>query len=155
MKQRGVAEARQLPIIKHRHRRQNDAAEGVVLDLAGRGIADAHRAVAVITLEVIGDLLIHRIGMNDAVNRANVVVRRKAENEGDELLHLLRGAEAIERLNDEIGVAKPAIAVIPGPARPWRLRYRGGEGGNDAAGLLEKLLSLRAIAARIMTSRQS
>ena len=50
---------------------------------------------------------------------------------------VLRRADAVERLHDEIGVAQPAVAVVPGAAGARRLGNRGGVGGDDAAGLLE------------------
>src|SRR5262249_47536143 len=46
-------------------------------------------------------------------------------------------ADAIERLHYEVGVAQPAITVIPGAAGSRRFGNRGGVGRDDAAGLLE------------------
>ena len=47
-----VAGARQPAVEEHRRRRQDDAAIGVVLHLVDRRVADAHRPVAAIALEV-------------------------------------------------------------------------------------------------------
>ena len=51
-KQRFVAGPRQAAVEEHRHRRKDDAAIGVVLDLRRRRIADAHRPVAAIAFEI-------------------------------------------------------------------------------------------------------
>ena len=44
---------------------------------------------------------------------------------------------AIQRLDHEIGVTQPAIAIIPVAPRMRRFRQRGGERRDDPAGLLE------------------
>ena len=45
-------------------------------------------------------------------------------------------AEAVERLHRIISVADPAVAIVPVAAAVGRFRNRGGEGGDDGAGLL-------------------
>ena len=55
-KQSFVAEPRQAPVEEHRHRGEDDAAVGVVLHLHGGGVADAHRPVAAIALELLAPL---------------------------------------------------------------------------------------------------
>ena len=52
MKKTFVTRARQPAVEEHRHGGEDDAAIGVVLHLADRGIADAHRPVAAIAFEV-------------------------------------------------------------------------------------------------------
>ena len=135
-----VARPRQAAIEEHRHRGENDAAVGVVLGLLHGGIADAHRAVAAIALEARCDPFVERIGRHDAVDRAQLTLPdrgRDAEDERDEVFHRLRRAQAVERLDDEIGVAQPAEAVVPGARRAGRLGDRGRVRRDDAAGLLE------------------
>ena len=66
-----------------------------------------------------------------------VGIGRDAQREGDEIFHRLRRADAVERLDDEIGVAQPAIAVVPGAPGSRRFGNRGGVRGDDAAGFLE------------------
>ena len=139
MKQPLVARPRQAAVEEHRHGGENDAAIGVVLDLIDRGIADAHRAVAAIAFEVGRGAFLDAGRRHDAVDRAQLVIELRCdrERERNELFHGARGADAVERLDDEISVAQPAIAVIPGAARRRRLRDRRGVRGDDAAGLVE------------------
>ena len=51
--------------------------------------------------------------------------------------HGLGGAEPVQRVDDEIGVAQPAVAVVPVSRRRRRFRNRGRVGGDDRAGLHE------------------
>ena len=53
------------------------------------------------------------------------------------LLHRAGRAEPVQRVDDEIRVAQPAVAVVPVALRVRRLRDRGGQRGDDRAGLLE------------------
>ena len=139
MKQPFVARPRQAAVEEHRHGGENDAAIGVVLDLIDRGIADAHRAVAAIAFEIGRGAFVDAGRRHDAVDRTQLMVRLRCDRqrERNELLHGARGADAVERLDDEISVAQPAIAVIPGAARRRRLGDRRGVRGDDAAGLVE------------------
>ena len=118
-----VAGSRQAAIEEHRHGGEDDAAIGVVLDLRRRRIADPHRSVAAVALQVGGDAFLQRDGRHDAVDRTQrlVGIRRDAEREGDEVLHGLGGADPVERLHHEIGIAQPAVAIVPGPAGTRRL----------------------------------
>ncbi len=138
-KQAFVAGPRQPAIEEHRHGGENDAAIGVILDLRRRRVADPNRSVAAVALQVGSDAFLQRYGRHDAVYRPQglVGVRSDAQGEGDEILHRLRRTDAVERLHHEIGVAQPAIAIVPGPARPGRFRDRGRMRRDDAAGLLE------------------
>ena len=139
MKQALVARPRQAAIEEHRHGGENDAAVGVVLNLIDRGIADPHRAVAAIALEVGRGPLFDHVRGHDAVEwpQLQVRLRRDGDRERDELFHCARCADAVERLDDEIGVAQPAIAVVPGAPGGRRLRYGRGVRGDHAAGLVE------------------
>ena len=139
MKQSLVARPRQPAVEEHRHGGEDDAAIAVVLHLVDRGIADAHRAVAAIALQVGRGALLDRCRRHHAVERSQLLVRlrRDREHERDEVLHRARRADAVERLHDEIGVAQPAIAIVPGAAGGRRLRDRSGVRGDDAAGLVE------------------
>ena len=149
-----LARPRQPAVEEHRHRRQDDAAIGVMLHLPRRRIADAHRRRCSIALEAGRDLLLHRVGGHDAVDRTDVLLPSDGEDEGDEILHGLGGAEAVQRLDHEIGVAQPAIAVIP-------VAPGCGASGIDVvcAAMMppvsSKLLSLRVIAARMLASCHS
>ena len=59
-KQPLVARPRQSAIEEHRHGGQDDAAVGIVLHLLRGGVADAHRSVAAIALQVGRGAFIHR-----------------------------------------------------------------------------------------------
>ena len=48
-------------------------------------------------------------------------------------------AEAVESADDEVGVAQPAVAVIPGAPAPRRLRDRRRGGGDHRPGVLEDM----------------
>src|SRR2546423_11055450 len=60
-----ITHARQAVVEEHRRRRQDRAAVGVVMVLRDRRIADAHRAVATVSLYVAHGLLVDRIGGAD------------------------------------------------------------------------------------------
>ena len=113
-----VAGPRQAAVEEHRHGGENDAAVGIVLRLADRGVADPHRAVAEIAFEIRRRALLDVGRRHHAVERAQLLVRLRddRQGEGDELLHRARGADAVERLDDEIRIAQPAVAVVPGAA---------------------------------------
>ena len=110
-----------------------------MLSLTHCGIADAHRSVAAIAFEVRRGPLVDLSGRHDAVKRPQLLIRlrRDRNRERYEFFHGARRADAIERLDDEIGVAQPAIAVVPGAPGARRFRYRGGVRGDDTAGLVE------------------
>src|SRR6185295_8299253 len=129
----------QAPVEEHRRRRQNHAAIRVMLILRDGGIADPYRPIAAVTLEVGDDALVERIGRYDAVDRLQLaaVSAHDGENVGDVIFHRAARADAIERLHDEIGVAQPAEAIVPGAAGAGRFWNRGGLRGDDRAGFLE------------------
>ena len=102
-----------------------------------RGVADANRAVVAISLQVWSDCLFEGLRGHNSVNRSQDFLRGDPQDEGNEPFHRLRRTETVERLDDEICIAQPAIAIVPCPPGPRRLWYRGGQGGDDATGLLE------------------
>ena len=60
---------RQPAVKEHRHRCENDAAVGVVLDLVDRCVTHAHRTMTLISLKLWRDPLCKRIIGDDAVDR--------------------------------------------------------------------------------------
>ncbi len=118
LKQTVAAGARQAAIEEHRHGGKNDAAIDVILHLRDGGIADAHGPVIAIALQIRRYPLIEIVGRNDAIDGLQVllVVGRDGEREIDEVFHRLCRTDAVERLDDEIGIAQPAIPIVPGPA---------------------------------------
>ena len=77
MEQAFISLPRQPPVKEHRHGRQNDAAERIVLSLLRGGVADAHRPVVAIALEVRGNHLVHGIGGYDAVDRPHRILPKR------------------------------------------------------------------------------
>jgi hypothetical protein len=108
-----------------------------VLHLASRRISDADRRVVPIASEALRNALLHRVGRDNAVDWTDKFLRSDPQNKGDEILHGLGGAEMIERLYDEIGIAQPAMPVVPIAPGSRRFRNRRRVCRNDAAGLLE------------------
>ena len=78
-----------------------------MLDLIDRGIADPHRAVAAIALQIGRGAFVNLGGRHHAIERAQLLVRvgRDRQRKRNEFFHRARGADAVERLHDEIGVA--------------------------------------------------
>src|SRR6267154_983145 len=133
-----VARPRQSPVEKHWHGGQNYTAIAVVLDLPRGGVTDANRPIGTIAVELWRGAFIHRIDRHDAVDWSDglVWIGHDTQRVGNKFLHCLCGANAIERLDDKISVAQPAIAVIPSAAGAGRFGDRRGMCRDDAAGLL-------------------
>src|SRR6476661_6548830 len=70
-----VAGPRQAAVEEHRHGGEDDAAVGVVLRLADRGVAEPYRAVAAIAFEIRGRALLDVGCRHHAVERAQLLVR--------------------------------------------------------------------------------
>ena len=133
---------RQAAVEEHVGRGENRRAVHVVLHLLGGLVAEAHRAHAAIAGER-GDrpLLRHRAAA-DAVHRLQPALGRAGDDVDDVAqvaLHRARRAEAVQGVDDEIGVAQPAVAVIPGPARARRLGDRGRHRGDHRARVFERI----------------
>ena len=133
-----IAHARQPLVDEHLRGREDHAAIGVMLQLLCRLVADTDGAVARKSLEVRRDGLIDRIGRHDAVDGPQGPIRIQADigDVVDVLFHGLRGAKAIERLDDEERITQPAVAVVPIALRARSLRDRGGMRSDDCAGIL-------------------
>ncbi len=129
------------PLVEEQLRqRQDHRAIHVVLQLFGGLVAHAHRAHAEETRQrveqVFGELrvagqAVHRLqrrfggGGHHAVDVVQVA------------FHGARRAEAVQCLHREVGIAQPAEAVVPVAAAAGELRDRGGERGQQRAGILE------------------
>ena len=137
--QHRVAHARQPLVDEHVRCAEDDAAVGVMLRLLRCLVADAHRPHAAEAGEIGGDALVERLIVNNAVDR----LQRWIDVDGDggdvvEVgLHRLRGAEPVQRADDEVGVAQPAEAVVPIALGSGRLGDRRRVRGDDGARLLE------------------
>ena len=102
---------------EHGRERQHHLAEDVVLLVDGGAVADAHRAVAVDSRASWRRMCSSRSRVAvDAVERGQREVGRAAgdvEQVVHELLALLEVAEQAERVEHVVGVAQPAVAVVP------------------------------------------
>src|SRR5207249_9192001 len=111
---------------------QDGGAVDVVLDLPGCLIADPHRAHPAIAGERVDLLLLGDGPSADPVHGLQAPVlgaRNEVDDVGQVALHRPRRAESVEGVDHEVGVAQPAIAVIPGApgagglGRTWDRRY--------------------------------
>ena len=101
--QQFIAGLRQPPVEKHQRRGEDDAAIDVVLILRPSRVTDPHRTIAAVTRQRRRLVFFQRIGMHDAVQRAQRLgaADRDAEDVRDEVFHRLGGADAIESADDE------------------------------------------------------
>ena len=99
------------------------------------GVADAHRPRAGEPGQV-GQPLLDQLALAaDAVERLQRPVVGHAEQELDEALAFDQMRQPPQRLDDERGVAQPAVAVVPGPLGAERLGDAGRGRGDDRAGV--------------------
>ena len=128
------------PLVEERLRAGEDhGAVDIVLGLDVGLVAGPHRPVIAIAPERI-DLALGELGLHlDAEHRLQRAVQARGDDVEDVveiLLHRPGDAEAVQRADDEIGVAQPAEPVIPVARGPVGLGDRGGDGGHHRAGLL-------------------
>ena len=97
-KQIFIPHARQPPVEEHGRRCKNHAAVGVVLVLRDGRVADAHRPLAAIALQIGQDALIERIGGDNAVDRLQLadVTGHDRENVGNIVFHGARRADTAQ-----------------------------------------------------------
>jgi hypothetical protein len=134
-----VAEIHQ-PLVEERVRRgEHDRAVNVVLALQVRMVADAHGPHATVAAQRRHRPFRHLGVARQGVERRDVALAAAGNDAVDEAqvaFHGMRRAEAVERLDDEVAVAQPAVAVIPVAAAARALGHRGGERGEHGAGVL-------------------
>ena len=143
LEQGGVRRADQAAVEEGVGGGEHHRAVGVVLDLRVGRVADPHRPHAPVARKRGGEALLQVGAAGDAVERRQVAGRAvgvglvdDVGDVGEVLLHGLGGAEAVQRLDHEVGVAQPAEAVVPVALRARRLRHGGGERGDDRPRLL-------------------
>jgi hypothetical protein len=111
----------------------------VVLLLAVGEVAGAHRPDAAVAGKRGHDALVERGIAGDRVDRLQCAVgrvRRDRREVAHVAFHRRRRAEAVQRVDDEVAVAQPAIAVVPVALGVRRLRDRRRHRGDDRAGVL-------------------
>ena len=106
---------RQSLVEEHRRRREDHAAIDIVLHLLDGCVADPHGAIAMVTLEIGNDALGESVGWNNAIDvtQTFLAIGCDAERVVGEMFHRTCRADAVQSLDDEVGVAQPAIAIIP------------------------------------------
>ncbi len=138
-----VALPRQALVPEHLRGRQHHRAVDVVLALADRRVADAHRPVAAIAGQGV-DQALDRVGARrDGEQRRHVLdlAARTAgldhvDDEAHVAFHGARRRQPVERRHGEEGIAQPGEAVVPVAHRAGRLRHRGRERGQHRTGIL-------------------
>ena len=118
---------------------KNGRTVDVVLHLAVGQIADAHRPHAAIACQR-GDLpFVQFRSAVDAVDRLQQLAARiggDIDDVGEVAFHGAGRAQPVQRVDHEIAVAQPAVAVIPVASAACRFRDGGGHGGDDGAGVV-------------------
>ena len=128
LEERDVAGIRQ-PVIEEELRAGEDrrGSVHVVLLLHEGLVADTHGPHPAVAVErglgALGQLRITRQAVERLHARA-VAARDDVIDEVQKALHGLRRAEAVERLDDEIRIAQPAVAVVPVASAAGVLRDR-------------------------------
>jgi hypothetical protein len=133
-----VADGREPAVVERVRGGQDGGAVHVVLDLPVRLVADAHRAHAAIAGKRVHDALLEVRLAADAVDglQPAVAARRDVDDVAEVALHRPRGVQPVERVHHEVGVAQPAVAVVPVAPAVGRLGYGGGQGGDHRAGVV-------------------
>jgi hypothetical protein len=101
--------------------RQDDLAVDVVLVVLVRLVADAHRAHAAIARQGLGDALADGGLQPHAVDRLHLARRRLVDEVAqvaEVVLQHVRRAQPVQRADHVVGVADPAVAVVPVAPRP-------------------------------------
>jgi hypothetical protein len=96
-----------------------------------RGVADAHVAVAGEPRQVRQEHLVELAPAGRAVDRLQRAALGRVAQEVEEPLAFAQVREPAQRLDDERGVAQPAVAVVPGARRAEGL----GDAGRGAAAI--------------------
>lgn len=110
----------------------------IILDMFVCLVADAHRLVAQVAIQVREDGFHQVLFAGNAIEGLVAEIAREGDvrNIPEVALHFLKVTDVIERGYNIIGIAHPAVAVIPVAAGVHILRQAGGAGGDDGAGIL-------------------
>ena len=126
--------------------RENGRTVDVVLHLPPGIVADAHRPHAAIPRQArhlrLGECRV-AVDAVDGLQRSIAAAGHDVEDVTEVALHGVGGIEPVERIDDEIAVAQPAIAIVPVASRRRRLGYRCRHRGDDRAGVVEGVLLQR------------
>ena len=139
LEQAAAARVQQALVEEGVGRGEDDAAVHVVLPLLEGLVPDAHGAHAPVAREPLLDPLAERGLEADPVHGLQMSVGADDEvaDVRQEALHRAGGSEPVQRLDREVRVARPAVAIVPVPPALGRLGNRAGERRHDRARLLE------------------
>ena len=119
---------------------EDGAAVVVVLKLPPGVVAHAHRPHAAVAGQAVdgafGELPLE-LDAVDRLQHAALGRRGEVRDVAEVALHRAGGAQAVERLDDEVGVPQPAEAVVPVAAAVRRFGDRSGHRREHGSGLLE------------------
>ena len=131
--------AHQPVVDKGLHRAEHDLAIGVMLFLAVGGIAHAHRAHAAIAAKRIRFALFQPRIAAHVVERLDIAGLAAVDDVAQifeiGFQHVQR-ADAVQRLDRIIGIAHPAVAIVPVAATVRMFGNGGGQRRHDRAGIL-------------------
>jgi hypothetical protein len=131
---------REPAVEKHVRHGKNGRTVDVVLNLLAGLIADPYGPHAPVTGQGGKFALVEARPAVDAVNRLDAAVGRAGCNIDEIIqipLHRVGRAQAVERVHDEVGIPKPAVAVVPVASGPGRLGNGRGHRRDDGARVLE------------------
>ena len=145
LEEHGVAALDQ-PLVEEDVRgREHGGAIDVVLHLPVGVVADPHGPHAAISGQRFHDLLAEREIAVDAIDGLQRFAARgdDADDVPEIALHGFGGAQPIQRVDDEVAVAKPAVAVVPVAGRSRGLGDRRRHRGDDRPGVVVRILLQR------------
>ena len=119
---------------------EDDTAIDVVLDMLECLVADPHRPHAAVAGKAVDLMLGQSMFEGAAIDRLKMAVRRRGDDIGDVaqiVLHGLGGAQAVQRMDDEIGIPQPAEPVVPVALGIRNLGDRGRHRRDDRPAFLE------------------
>ncbi|MNI37516.1 hypothetical protein D3C73_916090 [compost metagenome] len=121
------------------HQGQDDLAVDVVLKMLVRLIADAHRLHAAIAFDAVDDTLDDGRLQPYPIDRLDMPSRRGVDQiaqVAEVAFQDVHRAQPVQRPHRIVGVADPAVAIVPVAPAFGEFRHGGGHRGDDGAGLL-------------------
>jgi hypothetical protein len=139
-KHRCVAHPWQAAIEEHLRGGKDNADVDVVLDLPLGEVSYADWTHPAIAEQAANLTLGEGNAWNNCVNGAQAAILAESRNVDDvvkKVFHCECRPKLVQRLHDKIGVAQPAITIIPGATAVRRFRNRGRQRGDNSSRLFE------------------
>src|SRR6516164_5557713 len=127
-------------IKEHLRGGKDNAAVGVILDLPLGEVSDADWTHPTIAKQAANLTLGEGNAWNNCVNRAEAAILAESRNVDDvvkKIFHCECCPKLVQRLHDKIGVAQPAITIIPCATAVRRFGNRGRRRGDNSSRLFE------------------